>query len=52
MVPFVAVAGLRFNDVAFTAVWAAFNPVLLFLLLRHLVARGLLAPHGHRRPAG
>jgi hypothetical protein len=40
MMPFVAVAGLAFNDVLFTAVWAAFNPVLLFLLLRHLVARG------------
>jgi hypothetical protein len=39
MLPFVALAGLRFNDVAFTAVWAAFNPVLLFLLLRHLVRK-------------
>ena len=40
MLPFVAVAGLGFNDVVFTVVWAAFNPVLLFLLLRELVRRG------------
>jgi hypothetical protein len=41
MAPFVAVAGLRFNDVLFTALWAAMNPVLLFLLLRSLARRGL-----------
>jgi hypothetical protein len=41
MLPFVAVAGLAFNDVVFTALWAALNPVLLFLLLRSLVRRGL-----------
>jgi hypothetical protein len=41
MLPFVAVAGLRFNDVLFTALWAALNPVLLFLLLRSLSRRGL-----------
>ncbi len=40
MVPFVAFAGLQLNDVAFTVVWAAFNPVLLFLLLRQLARRG------------
>jgi hypothetical protein len=40
MLPFVALAGLSFNDVAFTALWAAANPVLLFLLLRALRERG------------
>ena len=40
MLPFVAVAHLRFNDVLFTAIWAAINPVLLFLLLRRLRSRG------------
>ena len=40
MVPFVAIWGLAFNDVLFTVVWAAFNPVLLFLLLRFLVRKG------------
>ena len=34
MLPFVAIWHLAFNDVLFTAIWAAFNPVLLFLLLR------------------
>ncbi|HXU65398.1 MAG TPA: hypothetical protein VN962_27045 [Polyangia bacterium] len=41
MLPFVAIWGLQFNDVLFTALWAALNPVLLFLLLRDLRARGL-----------
>jgi hypothetical protein len=41
MLPFVAVAGLNFNDVLFTALWAALNPVLLLLLLRDLRRRGL-----------
>jgi hypothetical protein len=41
MVPFVAIWGLLFNDVLFTALWAALNPALLFLLLRALVRRGL-----------
>jgi hypothetical protein len=41
MVPFVAIWGLRFNDVLFTALWAGLNPTLLFLLLRYLRARGL-----------
>jgi hypothetical protein len=41
MAPFVAVWGLRFNDVLFTALWAALNPMLLFLLLRDLRSRGL-----------
>jgi hypothetical protein len=40
MLPFVAVTHLKFNDVLFTAIWAALNPVLLFLLLRRLRARG------------
>jgi hypothetical protein len=47
MVPFVAVWGLRFNDVLFTAMWAALNPALLFLLLRDLARRRL-----SRRSAG
>jgi hypothetical protein len=41
MVPFVAIWGLRFNDVLFTALWAALNPPLLFLLLRSLRRRQL-----------
>jgi hypothetical protein len=41
MVPFVAIWGLRFNDVLFTALWAGLNPMLLFLLLRTLRIRGL-----------
>ena len=41
MVPFVAIWGLSFNDVIFNALWAGLNPMLLFLLLRHLRARGL-----------
>ena len=41
MAPFVAVWGLNFNDVIFTALWAALNPMLLFLLLRQLRERGL-----------
>jgi hypothetical protein len=40
MLPFVAVTHLKFNDVLFTAIWAALNPVLLFLLLRRLRSRG------------
>ena len=40
MLPFVAVAHLKFNDVLFTAIWAAINPVLLFLLLGRLRTRG------------
>ena len=40
MLPFVAVAHLHFNDVLFTAIWAAINPVLLFMLLGRLRARG------------
>ncbi len=41
MAPFVAIWGLRFNDVLFTALWAALNPALLFLLLGDLRRRGL-----------
>jgi hypothetical protein len=40
MLPFVAIAHLKFNDVLFTVIWAAINPVLLFLLLRRLKERG------------
>jgi len=40
MVPFVAIWGLRFNDVLFTCLWAGLNPMLLFLLLRYLRTRG------------
>ena len=40
MLPFVAIWGLKFNDVIFTAVVAALNPVLIFLLLRRLAALG------------
>jgi hypothetical protein len=40
MLPFVAISHLKFNDVLFTAIWAAINPVLLFLLLGRLRARG------------
>jgi hypothetical protein len=41
MAPFVAIWGLSFNDVLFNGLWAGLNPMLLFLLLRHLRARGL-----------
>jgi len=41
MAPFVAIWGMGFNDVLFNALWAGLNPMLLFLLLRHLRARGL-----------
>ena len=41
MLPFVAIWRLAFNDVLFTALWAAANPLLLFLLLRELARRGL-----------
>jgi hypothetical protein len=41
MLPFVAVWGMSFNDVLFNALWAGLNPMLLFLLLRDLRARGL-----------
>lgn len=40
MTPFVAIWGLQFNDVLFSVFWAAFNPMLLFLLLRDLARRG------------
>jgi len=41
MLPFVAIWHLAFNDVLFTALWAALNPVLLFLLLQDLARRRL-----------
>ncbi|HEY4184023.1 MAG TPA: hypothetical protein VGP07_03100 [Polyangia bacterium] len=41
MLPFVAIWKLAFNDVLFTALWAAINPVLLFLLLQDLARRRL-----------
>ena len=47
MLPFVAIWRLRFNDVLFTALWAALNPVLLFFLLRELAGAGF---RGGRRP--
>lgn len=40
MLPLVAVAHLKVNDVLFTALWAAVNPLLLFLLLGRLRKRG------------
>ena len=40
MLPFVAIWHLAFNDVIFTVVWAALNPVFLFLLLGGLRRRG------------
>jgi hypothetical protein len=40
MLPFVAIWHLKFNDVIYTAIWAAINPVLLFLLLGGLRKRG------------
>lgn len=46
MLPFVAATGLSFNDVVFTVVWAAANPMLLFLLLESLRKRG----HSTRTP--
>jgi hypothetical protein len=41
MAPLVAIWGLRFNDVLFTALWAGLNPALLLLLLADLRRRGL-----------
>ena len=41
MAPLVAIWGFNFNDVLFTALWAALNPALLLLLLRDLRRRGL-----------
>ena len=41
MLPFVAIWGMKFNDVIFTAVLGAFNPVLVFWVLRRLRALGL-----------
>lgn len=40
MLPFVAIWGLSFNDVLFTVIIAAVNPVLVYLLLRRLAAFG------------
>jgi hypothetical protein len=36
MLPFVAIWGLKFNDVIFTAVLAAFNPVIVYFVLGRL----------------
>jgi hypothetical protein len=41
MLPFVAIMGLRLNDVLFTVIWGAANPALFFLLLGALRRRGL-----------
>ncbi|MFH1131881.1 MAG: glycosyltransferase family 87 protein, partial [Pseudomonadota bacterium] len=43
MLPFVAIFGLKFNDVVFTVVLAAFNPVLVYWVLRRLSALKLSA---------
>ncbi|MBW2734674.1 MAG: hypothetical protein JRH20_19985 [Deltaproteobacteria bacterium] len=40
MLPFVAIWGMKFNDVIFTAMLAAFNPVLLYWILGKLRALG------------
>lgn len=40
MLPFVAIWGMRFNDVLFTLLFAAANVPLAFVLLRHLAERG------------
>ena len=52
MAPFVAIWGLAFNDVLFNALWAGLNPMLLFLLLRHLRARGAVAAHARSTTCG
>ena len=41
MLPFVAIFGMKFNDVIFTATLGAFNPVLVYWVLRRLRALGL-----------
>ncbi|MCC6747352.1 MAG: hypothetical protein IT371_06815 [Deltaproteobacteria bacterium] len=41
MMPFVALFGMGMNDVLFTVLLAAFNPVLVYFLLRRLAALGL-----------
>jgi hypothetical protein len=38
MMPFVAIWRLRFNDVIFTCILAAFNPMLIYFVLRRLAA--------------
>jgi len=38
MLPFVAIFGIKFNDVIFNVVLGAFNPVLVYLLLQRLRA--------------
>ena len=38
MLPFVAIWGMKFNDVIFNVCVGAFNPVLVYLVLRRLVA--------------
>jgi hypothetical protein len=40
MMPFVALEGLRFNDVAFTVVFGALNVALLYRLLRRIAEHG------------
>ena len=52
MLPFVAIWGLKFNDVLFTALWAALNPVLLFLLLRDLRAARPVEAHATSTTCG
>ena len=43
MIPFVAIWGLKFNDVIFTAAVAALNPVLIYWMLRRLAFLGYSA---------
>ena len=38
MLPFVAIWGMKFNDILFTALWAGLNPVLIYYVLRRLRA--------------
>jgi hypothetical protein len=41
MLPFVAIWGMKFNDVIFNVAVGAFNPVLVYLVLRRLSLRGI-----------
>jgi hypothetical protein len=43
MMPFVALWGMKLNDVLFTIIFAAFNPVLVYWVLRRLSALKLSA---------
>ena len=41
MLPLVAIWGMKFNDILFTALWAGLNPVLIYFVLRRLRAMKL-----------